>query len=117
MPKRRISPRRAAQIRVWRLAGNRARSFSHPYNTKVVPGSPSGYKPPGTGGRRHKQGGKAYTKKTASGVTVAPAVASILAGVKPKAGLKEFHPSTIRGDVTQSRGTPYRKRLKSKKVK
>lgn len=121
MPKRKV--RSAAQIASQRkasLAAARQRVTGRVISFAAPPAkakaAQQAYTPPGTGGRRHKLGGKAYQKKSGSGVTLAPWAATALAGgpVKPS---KEFAPSAIRGDVVQERGTPFRKRRKKPKAK
>lgn len=104
MPKRRI--RSAAQIASQRkasAASARQRAVgavkSFPTNKKAA------YTPPGKGGRRSKMGGKAYTKKSGTGVTIAPAAQQILNGQKVTHSLTDFHPSAVRGEgVVQAGG-------------
>lgn len=102
MPKRRMTPARAAQIRLFRLKGS--------YSKKGTgPGHPFGAIVPGGFGsvRRHKLGGKGYQRK-AGRVTVAPAAAQAIAGKPITAPLTAFANNTIRGDMTQRGGQLYR---------
>lgn len=71
MPKRRVTPARAAQLRAFQAAGARARRERH--WPPAVPGSFGTV-------RRHKLGGKAYQKKSGSSFTPSPEAAAILAG-------------------------------------
>lgn len=104
MPKRRI--RSAAQIASQRkasLASARVRATGRVISFPTSKAAK--YTPPGKGGRRSKMGGKAYTKKSGSGVTIAPAAQQILAGQKVTHSLTDFHPSAVRGEgVVQAGG-------------
>lgn len=89
MPKRRMTPKRQAQIRLWQKA-----SYSAPRGLG------------GTyGGRRHKYMGKAGLHKgVGSRVTIAPAAQQIMAGKPVTHLLTTFAPAAIHGDVTQRGG-------------
>jgi hypothetical protein len=101
--------------RNWQTAGSKAAqarwSYSKPRLT--ASGGPVASRSYRKAGRTSKIRGKAAIKHTASNFTPAPAVAQILSGSPVTHGLKEFDSSTIRGDVVQSHGTPYRKAKKA----
>jgi hypothetical protein len=92
---------RKRQLKAWQVAGQlaslRARhGSSHPavtqlkqkmaYNQGKLP-----YTPPGLGGRRSKQGGKGYTKKTASNFTPSQEVSDLMAGKTTLAKTEAHH--------------------------
>ncbi|QHB37414.1 hypothetical protein PP339_gp007 [Mycobacterium phage Onyinye] len=121
VPKRKV--RSAAQIAAQRKASQasaRKRAVGRVISFPAPTGKASGYTKPGTGGRRTKLGGKAYTKKSGSGVTIAPAVQQVLNGEKVTASLTDFHPDAVRGEgVVQTGGqlmrlVPKRKKSKGK---
>lgn len=102
MPKRRVTPKRKAQIKAWQLAGQLAslkarHGYSHPAVTQLkqrmayAQGRTGGYTPPGLGGRRSKLGGKGYTKKTASNFTPSQEVKDLMAGKTTLAATSANH--------------------------
>ncbi|MBV9063055.1 MAG: hypothetical protein JOY77_09030 [Alphaproteobacteria bacterium] len=110
MPKRRLTPKRKAQIKLWEmqgaLASARARhGYSHPSVTALRnkidyhTGKLGGYTPPGLGGRRTKQGGKAYVKKTASNFTPHQEALDIIKGKTTLAATALGHPAPPGGKV------------------
>lgn len=104
MPKRRVTAKRKAQLARWQAAGVAARrrsAWPDPHGEWGVV-------------RRHKLRAKASQNYSGGTVTVAPAAAQLLAGKPVTHGSKEFHPNTIRGDIVQTQGTPYRKKRKAK---
>lgn len=92
MPKRRITPKRAAQIKMWQALGARSRrrhSYSNPISPERAAAGKHWPAPiPGSFGtvRRHKLGGKAYQKKSAGTTHVSPEAKAILAG---KSGFRD----------------------------
>jgi hypothetical protein len=124
MPKRRMTPKRKAQIAKWQRLGALARrSSSHPevvraklkfdYHNGLLD---KGYTPPGLGGRSHKQGGKGYQHKTGSNFTPAPWVADMLAGKKPTAHPKEIVAPPKTSDISVTRnGRGYRRTKEQQK--
>lgn len=123
MPKKRMSSRRRNQIRLWQLAGARARkgkavtpehgSFSDPHLGREK----LGFSPRKQ--RTIKYMGKSANKHSnpKSSVTIAPWARQVIAGEKVTASPKLFDESTIRGPMTQKRGVPYRKRAKPRPKK
>lgn len=111
-----MTAKRRAQLAAWQRAGAAARakaaweakgSYSAPKNPKL--------KGLYGGGRRLKYGGKHYLHRgQGSNVTLSPIAEQALAGKPLTANPKSFATSAIRGDIVQSRGTPYRKRRKVK---
>jgi hypothetical protein len=99
VPKRRVSTARQRAASARNLVKARA---ARSRAVGPVIGFPTGkaakYTPPGKGGRRSKLGGKAYTKKSGTGVTLAPGVSDVLSGKKGAKLSKDFHPSAIRGE-------------------
>lgn len=105
MPKRRMTAKRKAQIARWQKA-----SYSAPrLSPSGIPKSSAYTK----AGRSHKIRGKAAIHHTAT-VTIAPWVQQVLAGKPVTHSTKTFHPDVIRGDITQAKGVPYRRKPKSK---
>lgn len=85
MPKRRMTPERKAQIRLWQAASHgRARSRTNPIPAGHILSGQLGRPAtiPGSFGsvRRHKQGGKAYQKKSAGAVHISSEAKAIIAG-------------------------------------
>lgn len=109
----------AAQ-RVWQIAGTKAAqakwSYSRPKISKTGGPSPSrGY---AKAGRTSKIRGKAaYHHSGGLGnVKLAPWAEEALAGKTVTSSTKLFAPETIRGDITQAKGVPYRRKRKTYKM-
>ena len=111
-----MTPARRAQIRAWQAAGAKMRAHAA-WEAKGSYSAPRNPKLKGLygGGRRLKYGGKHYLHKgRGSNVTLSPIAEQALAGKPLTANPKAIADSAIRGDIVQSRGTPYRKRRKVK---
>lgn len=121
MPKKRMSSRRRAQIKAWQLAGARSR-MGQVFPEQGSYSSPSLHREKlGWSTRKQrtiKYMGKAALKHSSgNSVTIAPWAAQVIKGEKPTASPKLFDASAIRGDMTQERGVPYRKRRKPRPKK
>ena len=116
MPKRRVTAKVFAAQAVWQRAGSVAARKRYSYSAPKVSrtGGPVASGAYRKAGRTPKIRGKqAFHHSGGSNVKIAPAVSQILAGQSVTHGLKEFDASTIRGDIVQTKGTPFRKRRKT----
>lgn len=113
--------KRAAAIKAHKAkkAANAAASYSHPVNkrarlAKAYYAGELTSTPPGFGGRRTKQGGKAYVAKSQSNFKMAPEAAAILAG---KAGFRDQATSEHESRLAMGQIKPKVPKPKPKKVK
>lgn len=119
MPKRRMTSRRRAQIRLWQMASVKARgkaivpehgSFSDPHLGRERLGFSSRKQ------RTIKYMGKAAHKHSSgSSVTIAPWARQALAGETVTHSRNIFDPKHFEGnpDMTQAKGVPYRRPRKA----